>query len=102
MNKDQFLALGVKTHKVNIESINSEVFIKEMSYAAAIAVNQCKSVYERAVVTLIHCLCDENGKTLFTMDDLNQVSETMSYYTIQEIAGAVADISVVTDSDLVK
>ncbi|EGR0697663.1 hypothetical protein EX461_18020 [Vibrio parahaemolyticus] len=102
MNKTEFLSYGAKIHKVKLETINKEVYLREMSYAGAVACNQCKTIYERAVVTLIYSLCDETGKNIFTMEDLDVISSTMTYNTIQEIAVKVAELSVTTNEDLVK
>lgn len=97
-----FLARGIKHRKVMIESLGSEVFIRPMSYAAMVDVSECKTVALRGLVTVVHGLVDESGTPLFTMEERDLLASSMDYYTIQEIASKIIQISAFTDSELVK
>lgn len=93
---------SVKPVKVKIDSLGQEVFIRELSYKGAIEVASCKNPIDRAVYTMIFGLCDEAGKLEFTVEDFDQIAETLSYAAIQEIAFEVSKITNVQPSKLVK
>ncbi|RSM24965.1 hypothetical protein [Aeromonas salmonicida] len=70
-----------------------EIFIKQLSYKAAVSVACEYSVARKSVLTLVYGLCDETGKNVFTEDSIEWIEENLSFNTIQEIASYVAEIS---------
>ncbi|HDI3263894.1 TPA: hypothetical protein PMC50_002515 [Vibrio cholerae] len=93
MNKETLLKMGVKAVKKHIPSLNDDVYVKELSYAGAIASAKAKDSSERVLTLIVYTLCDENGVLLFTEEDKEQVANTFSYLTLNEIAIASSDIT---------
>ncbi|ENM2831977.1 hypothetical protein AB6Q85_002324 [Vibrio cholerae] len=102
MNKETFLSKGIKPRKVHIDSINSEVYIRPMSYSAMIALSKCTETQERTLVTALFGLVDESGKALFSEEDKELLGFSMSFDTIREVADEVVKATTLTDNDLVK
>ncbi|MGF1787094.1 hypothetical protein L4D00_14965 [Photobacterium swingsii] len=102
MNKETFLSFGVKPHKVQIENLGKEIYIRELSYTSLMALRQCKDMIEQSFVAVIGSVCDESGNLLFTENDAPLIADSMSWYAIQEIASKVAEVTTTNDNDLVK
>lgn len=102
MNRDKFLSFGTKPHKVHIENINEDIYIRELSYAAAISLGRMMDPAERVVTTVVACVCDEHGNLMFTEDDTKLIAMNFNFMTLQEIASKVAEITTFTNDDLVK
>ncbi|MGL4843816.1 MAG: hypothetical protein ACRC2Y_04250 [Aeromonas veronii] len=102
MNRESFLALGTKPKKVRIKSINQDIYLRELSYAAAVGLGRISDPAERVVITVISSVCDEAGNLLFLEDDTKLISQNFNFMTLQEIAAKVAEITTFTDDDLVK
>lgn len=102
MNKEQFLSLGRKTTKIKIDSLDQEINIKELSYKGAIELAQAINPVDRAVLTLIYSVCDEQGNLIFTKEDKDLVSETFTFTVIQEIAVAISKLTKVDAKETVK
>lgn len=102
MNRDMFLSFGTKPTKVFIKSLNQDIYIRELSYAAAIGLGRIIDPAERVVMTVISSVCDADGKYLFIEDDTKLIAQNFNFMTLQEIAAKVAEITVFTDDDLVK
>ncbi|WP_429142512.1 hypothetical protein [Aeromonas veronii] len=93
---------AIKPIKVKIQTLGHDVYIRELSYKGTIEVASCKNPIDRAVFTMIYGLCDEAGKLQFTVEDFDQIAETLSYAAIQEIAYEVSKITQVQPAKLVK
>lgn len=102
MNKEMFLSMGFKPRKVMIDSLGQEIYIRELSHTALMSLRECKDSVEQSFVAVISSVCDENGKRIFTEDDAVSIADSMSWNTIQEIAGKIAEISTTSDGGLVK
>lgn len=102
MNKSAFLAKGIQPKKVMIPSIDAEVFVRPMSYAASVAISEAETALERTLVAVIMGLVDKTGKALFTMDEKEELASAMTYQTIQEIAAEILGISSIGSDNLVK
>ncbi|CAJ1855591.1 hypothetical protein HLBENOHH_02475 [Aeromonas dhakensis] len=74
-------------------SDGTEIHIKELSYKGAVSVACEYSAAEKAILTMIHGLCDETGKNVFTEEQRDWIKENLPVPVIQEIAGKVADLS---------
>lgn len=102
MNKEMFLSMGFKPRKVMIDSLGQEIHIKELSYTALMAMRECKDLIEQSFVMLVSGVCNEKGEPLFTETDVNDIANSMTWQSIQEIAGKIAEISTTSDGGLVK
>lgn len=102
MNKEQFLSMGVKPVKINVESLQKEITVKELSYKGAIELAKAIDPVDRAVLTLINSVCNEDGSLIFSNEDKELVSETFTFATIQEIAVAISKLTNIKPSDTVK
>lgn len=102
MNKATFLSKGLKPRKVMIPSIETEVHVLPMSYAAAMAMGQVENNAERALVAVVFGLVDTKGKAIFTLEDKEELATSMTYLTIQEIAAEIMNISSIGSDSLVK
>ncbi|QWL58222.1 hypothetical protein HQ400_07850 [Aeromonas jandaei] len=80
-------------------SDGTEIWIKELSYKGAVAVACEYSAAEKAIATMIHGLCDKEGKNVFSEDQRDWVKENLPVPVIQEIAAKIANLS---NRDLVK
>lgn len=89
---------GIKPVKKSMGD-GTEIFIRELSYKGAVAVACEYSNAEKAIVTMINGLCDEQGKLVFTEDQKDWVKENMPVQVIQEVAAMIAILS---NRDLVK
>ncbi|WP_347368026.1 hypothetical protein [Vibrio vulnificus] len=92
MNKELLLSLGAKHQKVYIESLDREINIKEVSYRGALEIAKCPNPIDRSVFTLIYTVCDDNGKLIFTTEDIDQIVDTFTFLQIQEIAYEVTKL----------
>lgn len=102
MNKSSLFALAIKPIKVNIPSLGQEIYIRELSYKGAVEVASRQNPIDRAVFTMIYSVCDAKGKLMFSTNDLEQIADTFSFATIQEIAVEVAKITKIDPSNTVK
>ncbi len=96
------ILFGNKPYKVKIEHLNKEIYIRELSYTALMSMQETQDYIEKSFIALIDGVCDEQGKRVFTQDDVPEIANNMSWYAIQEIAGKIAEITTATDNDLVK
>ncbi|MCU8498498.1 hypothetical protein M2G70_07445 [Vibrio vulnificus] len=102
MNKEQFLKMGLQPKKVFIKSLGVDVQIRELSYAGVAAIAGAKNPVDRAILSVIFSMCDENNTLIFTLDDAQVIAETFSYITIQEISSEIQKITAISDAETVK
>ncbi|MFM1687936.1 hypothetical protein ACJ7VZ_05345 [Aeromonas salmonicida] len=69
------------------------IFIKQLSYKAAVSVACEYSVARKSILTLVYGLCDETGKNVFTEESIEWIEDNLPFPVIQEIASYIANIS---------
>lgn len=94
--------MGLKPTKIYIKSLDTELNLRELSYKGAMTVAQALNPVDRAVATVVNSLCDDEGKLIFSNDDVETLADTFSFSVIQEIAYEVSNLTKVSPSDTVK
>ena len=102
MDKAKFLSFGIKPVEVEIKSLNTSIFLKEMSCKGAVVMGNCEEYIDQAVCAVLFSVCDEVGNLLFTEDDIELITSSFNFIQIQEIATASFNLIKIKDKDLGK